>query len=306
MPPRPSSGTTPPPPPPPPPSPSKSSGGGGNSIAGRVARLHFSCRAAIPMGSSLRVSTTLDASSSAAMSGTTGGSSSGDVQATYQNSIEMITTPELYPIFKTKRPVIVVLHHPSHRKNVQHHYYRYMVVSPAVFDNGTTMNNNNPSTAAGGGGGSDDPTRQYSTMVQTEYGYPGLVQFENPFSSTTSTGGGTTSMKSNSAVSLASSVVTRGGGDAGGTTSTSIAALPFRMVDIRVDTADVAESIDDIWDNPDDVTFQPFRIRDAVRFSSIYIFDYLIPLFHHISLSPTTNWNQSSFTTIFHPIHSFF
>jgi hypothetical protein len=164
-----------------------------------------------------------------------------------------------------------------------------------VFD-GTTVNNTNPSSTATGGG-SDDPARQYSTMVQTEYGYPGLVQFENPFSSTT-TGGGTTSMKSNSAVSLASSVVSRGygGGDAGGTTSMTIAALPFRMVDIRVDTADVAESIDDIWDNPDDVTFQPFRIRDAVRLF-LYVLSYLLEKL--ISFCFSTSLSSPTTTPLF-------
>jgi hypothetical protein len=248
--------TTPPPPtPPPPPVSPTTNKTTSSSTAGRVARLHFSCRAAIPMGSSLRVSTTLDTTAG------NNGSSSGDVQSMYQNSIEMITTPELYPVFKTNRPVIVVLHHPSHRKNVQHHYYRYLVVSPAV-----DMVN----------AASEDPSRQYSTMVHTTYGYPGIVQFENPFPSTTSTSSTTgtpTAMasKSGSAVSLASSVGRNSSEPQAShhntfsATTTTTASLPYRMVDIRIDTADVAESIDDVWDNPDDVTFQPFRIRDAVR-----------------------------------------
>jgi hypothetical protein len=40
----------------------------------------------------------------------------------------MVTTPDDYPIWRTRRPVIVVLHKKS--AQIQHHYYRYMVVTP--------------------------------------------------------------------------------------------------------------------------------------------------------------------------------
>jgi hypothetical protein len=128
---------------------------------------------------------------------------------------------------------------------------------------------------------SEDPSRQYSTIVQTKYGYPGMVQFENPFPNTTSgTPTTTAASKSTSAVSLASSVGGRGGEphQSNNNNTTTTASLPYRMVDIRIDTADVAESIDDVWDNPDDVTFQPFRIRDAVRICFVFcvIFVYCI------------------------------
>lgn len=164
------------------------------------------------MGSTLRVSTKLDAP---------------DVQSMYANSVEMITSNELYPIFRTKSPVIIILNHPS-RKSVQHHYYRYMVVSPAV-----------------------DTSREESTnIVQTEYGYPGVLKFETPFP-----------MEfhpiSASAVSLGSLETHN--------SAHYLAMLPYRMVDIRVDSASVVERMEDIWENPDDVSFQPFRIRDAVR-----------------------------------------
>lgn len=182
------------------------------TIAGRIVRLHFSCRVELPMGSTLRVSTKLDAP---------------DVQSMYANSVEMITSNELYPIFRTKSPVIIILNHPS-RKSVQHHYYRYMVVSPAV-----------------------DTSREESTnIVQTEYGYPGVLKFETPFP-----------MElhpiSASAVSLGSLETHN--------SAHYLAMLPYRMVDIRVDSASVVERMEDIWENPDDVSFQPFRIRDAVR-----------------------------------------
>jgi hypothetical protein len=230
------------------------------SIAGRVVRLHFSCRAKIPIGSSLRVTTSLlDTTSN-----NNGSGSGGDVQGLYQTSVEMVTTPALYPVFRTVRPVILVLHHPHSRKAVQHYYYRYMIVSPAMDTSTTTT------TTCGE---EEEPHR--ATIVLTEHGYPGRVQFENPFRTTTTTtssttttttnmmGGSTAKSNPSSSVSLASTANNNTNNN--NHTTTTTASLPYRMVDIRVDTASVAESIEDIWDNPDDVTFQPFRIRDAVR-----------------------------------------
>jgi hypothetical protein len=50
------------------------------------------------------------------------------VSALYTSSVEMVTTPEEYPVWRTLKPVVVVWHHSY--KHHQHHYYRYLVVSP--------------------------------------------------------------------------------------------------------------------------------------------------------------------------------
>eukprot|EP00566_Odontella_aurita_P023825 CAMPEP_0113546966 /NCGR_PEP_ID=MMETSP0015_2-20120614/12096_1 /TAXON_ID=2838 /ORGANISM="Odontella" /LENGTH=211 /DNA_ID=CAMNT_0000447473 /DNA_START=51 /DNA_END=683 /DNA_ORIENTATION=- /assembly_acc=CAM_ASM_000160 len=129
--------------------------GGNSPSVGRVVRLHFACRAPLPLGYTLRVtSSTLwapsaqgalagdDAAaealsssvandayhsgSSNAPGGSTGlgsstvrdsaemaaaggsGEYSGGV-GVYSSSVEMITTPETYPVWRTRRPVAVVV-----------------------------------------------------------------------------------------------------------------------------------------------------------------------------------------------------
>ena len=48
----------------------------------------------------------------------------------------MVTTPETYPVWRTRKPVVVVLNrHAATKKSVQHHYYRYLVVSPGAAQN---------------------------------------------------------------------------------------------------------------------------------------------------------------------------
>jgi hypothetical protein len=66
--------------------------------------------------------------------------------AMYTSSVELYTTPETYPIYKTRRLVVVVLHK-TKDQTIQHHYYRYLVVTPgaelesqeAGFDDAETM-----------------------------------------------------------------------------------------------------------------------------------------------------------------------
>jgi len=144
----------------------KSSGPNG----GRVLRLHFSCKAKLPLGSSLRVtSTTLVGGT---LNDPQGGGFTSDNNtnlhhthhntnnpnahyttsmgqeeinlhanhnrsSTHSNSVEMMTTPNTYPIWKTKNPVIVVVNANDGGPNqpVQqylHHRYRYLVVTPGA------------------------------------------------------------------------------------------------------------------------------------------------------------------------------
>ena len=131
-------------------------------LNGRVVRLHFKCRAELPIGSYLRVTgCTLWAPGSSAQDPTDahqiakeeasqgfpvrepeeeaaanldameGGVGGFDEEATgmpttssmYTSSVELVTTPDEYPIWRTRRPVVVVLH--KHPKQIQHHYYRH-------------------------------------------------------------------------------------------------------------------------------------------------------------------------------------
>ena len=48
----------------------------------------------------------------------------------YTSSVEMVTSPEEWPVWRTRTPVVVVLRH--HHGRVEHHRYRYMVVTPGA------------------------------------------------------------------------------------------------------------------------------------------------------------------------------
>ena len=112
---------------------------------GRVLRLHFACRAALPYGSTLRVTSTRlwapDSSSAHITEGEApvGSEDSSDFdhhgtaeadKHMYASSVEMVTTPDAYPIWRTRTPVVVVANGAG--GTVQKHRYRYMVVTPGV------------------------------------------------------------------------------------------------------------------------------------------------------------------------------
>ena len=213
-------------------------------------------------------------------------SSASSLSALYSSSVEMVTTPETYPIWKTRKPVVVVLHrHAALKKSVQHHYYRYLVVSP-----GATHSSNTCSYAA------DEQGTIVSTSNEST-GSTEVLQWEDPFQSLASgtsfhshhhhyrgnsSGGGGGSMmdsamhNTNSAVSLASSV----GLPQQVHTRADYRNLPYRTLDIDVRTAHCLVEHDvsgnggssgsnavgeDHWNVADDATFQPYFIREAVR-----------------------------------------
>lgn len=136
-----------------------SSSGGPPPAEGRVLHLHFACRAALPHGSTLRVTSTRlwapDSSSAHITEGETAhvggdsedsadfdhhGSAESD-RSMYASSVEMVTTPDTYPVWRTRTPVVVVAN--AAGGTVQKHRYRYMVVSPGantdVLDDGEGM-----------------------------------------------------------------------------------------------------------------------------------------------------------------------
>lgn len=220
--------------------------------------------------------------------------------ALYTSSIEMVTTPDDYPIWKTRKPVVVVIHHG--RKAVQHHYYRYLVVSPGgctsvgfgdlemdlEYDNSTSAAVVTPMNPLEPGGAATPPATTtagtisdmalVSTSSETTGSTP-VIQWEDPF--------GSILMKNSrgeaSNVSLTSSIAI------GQVTKTDYRNLPYRTMDIDVATgrpvleADEEENKANVnnltslnqngvmmirmdhFNAADDISFRPYRIREAVR-----------------------------------------
>lgn len=254
-------------------------------MTGRVVRLHFRCHAALPIGSFLRVTgSTLWAPGTAAYDPTDASPAIGrteaagfpvpnheendlsdsviPVSALYTSSVEMVTTPDEYPVWRTRKPVVVVWHH-SH-KTVQHHYYRYLVVSPG---GGVSEFN------IMGGDAEDMETDMddYPTMVSTSNegtGQTVVMQWEDPFNSLLSNNSNTASDNKGGEATNKSSAVSLTSTLAGGVvTKANYRNLPYRTIDIdsRSFNTEASKVKLDRWNMPDDITFRPYLIRDAVR-----------------------------------------
>ena len=232
-------------------------------------RLHFRCHAELPLGSFLRVTgSTLWAPGTAASDPSDAAPAVGRVEesafpvteedtttspvaemsALYTSSVEMVTTPEEYPVWRTRVPVAVVIHHS--RRPVQHHFYRYLVVCPG--GSGTVKFDQHID--------SDEVALLVSTSNENSGSTP-VMQWEDPFGTLRDKG----SRQELSAVSLAS-VMT-----GGQVTKTDYRNLPYRTLDIDVKTGkavfeDTDEAVRlDRWSIPDDASFRNYRIREAVR-----------------------------------------
>jgi len=169
----------------------------------------------------------------------------------YTSSVEMVTTPYEHPIWRTRKPVVVVIHHGN--KAVQHHYYRYLVVSPGG-DTSLEIGDVEVET--------DDEDMVSTSNERT--GSTAVMQWEDPFD--------TLKDKKNkgiSTVSLASSIT------GNQVTKTDYRNLPYRSIDIDVKKCKpVFEETDDEvrldhWNMPDDASFKSYLIREAV--STFYI-----------------------------------
>jgi trehalose 6-phosphate synthase/phosphatase len=268
-------------------------------LNGRVVRLHFKCRAELPIGSYLRVtgctlwapgSSTQDPTDAhqiakeeasqafpvrdpdeeaAAKLDVTDMVGGFDEEATgmpststmYASSVELVTTPEEYPIWRTRRPVVVVLH--KQTKQIQHHYYRYLVVNPGA----TTVTG--ALTMAELAAAEEDEDRDGimdGALVSTSeenMGSTRVMMWEDPFQ---------TLLKSEREVSGISLNTTRSfiTNDGVGVTKSSLINLPYRTVDIDVTTARpiLEEDADvrvDVWNNRDDISYRPYLIRDAMN-----------------------------------------
>jgi len=108
-------------------------------LNGKVLKLHFACRAKLPYGSFLRV-TSSNLWGSTIQSGSIASTAISNTDANYveldsehkiiySSSVEMVTTPEEYPLWKTRTPVICVVNSDCN-DNIFQHKYRYLVVTP--------------------------------------------------------------------------------------------------------------------------------------------------------------------------------
>jgi len=263
--------------------------------AGRVVRIQFTCRANLPMGSTLRVTGSslwaptsltnptdpMNAHTIANETAATGGfpSFGNDAEESleywinnsptnlYSSSVEMVTTPDTYPVWKTMQPVVVVLNETTTDK--QRHYYRYLVVtpgasSPTEMDDycDTEVQTMDISTSDGNDG-------TVSVMMWEEPDFPGL---ERTGINKNTTGGTSTgdvhhsasqqSINTNTASVIANPAAPQND-------LLRLAKLPYRTLDINVETAQVTspspEDRLDTWNRPDDTTFKAYVVREMIH-----------------------------------------
>lgn len=125
---------------------------------------------------------------------TTEGSSSSSL---YVSSVAMVTTPDTYPVWKTRTPVVVVLNrHAASKHRVQHFYYRYLVVSPGATTTTTTVAQQQQQLMVGSSSseqpGAAKDGNLSSPMVLTSSSTSGggstpVSQWEDPFVGTNNT-----------------------------------------------------------------------------------------------------------------------
>jgi len=105
------------------------------TVNGKVLQLHFACRAELPYGSSLRV--TSSSLWSTVGNGYVSTAQGGDddfeqeQKSLYASSVELVTTPADYPLWTTRTPVVCVVNEAT-GDGVFRHRYRYLVVTPGA------------------------------------------------------------------------------------------------------------------------------------------------------------------------------
>lgn len=182
----------------------------------------------------------------------------------YASSVEMVTTPDTYPVWKTKQPVVIVLNETTTDK--QRHYYRYLVVTPGA---STTMDMDVL-------GEKDVQTMDISTsdghdgtvnvMMWEEPEFPGLER-NNNLKSATSTSGFHASASQQSINTNVTSIISKDNSPQN--QFLQLAQMPYRTLDINVETAQVTspspEDRLDTWNRPDDTTFKAYVVRETMQ-----------------------------------------
>jgi hypothetical protein len=147
----------------------------------------------------------------------------------YTSSIEMYTTPETYPLWQTRRPVVVVL---NKSKGVYHHYYRYLVVTPGAQGEDRT----NDMEEDDGYSDTESEKGVNPQLATTSNEYSGTSQvmlWEDPFEQFT---------------------------------GNNLFNLPYRTVDIDMLTNEAQDQDRiDLWNGKEDPSFQAYLIRESVR-----------------------------------------
>jgi hypothetical protein len=100
---------------------------------GKVLKLHFACHAELPHGSSLRItaSNSLLAPTVDTRQPTDTDVDENSQHSIYASSVEMVTSPDEYPVWRTRTPVICVVNNVSN-DSVFKHRYKYLVVTPGA------------------------------------------------------------------------------------------------------------------------------------------------------------------------------
>mmetsp|Transcript_4143 Transcript_4143/g.11864 ORF Transcript_4143/g.11864 Transcript_4143/m.11864 type:complete len:1271 (-) Transcript_4143:633-4445(-) len=263
--------------------------------AGRVVRIHFTCRAELPMGSSLRVTgsslwapTSLTSPSdpmnahtiaqeTAAVAGfpSFGNDAEDSLEYwlnntptnLYSSSVEMVTTPETYPVWKTKQPVVIVLNETTTDK--QRHYYRYLVVTPGASSPTETDVMGETEVQTMDISTSDGHDGTVNVMMWEEPDFPGLER--NNSSKLTSVGSASGLHPSASQQSINTGVTSVIANDPSSPQNQflRLAQMCYRTLDINVETAQVSspppEDRLDTWNRPDDTTFKAYVIREMMQ-----------------------------------------
>ena len=212
-------------------------GGGDTLPPGHVVRLHFTCEAALPIGSTLRVTS---ATLWAPMAQDSGPEPTHWVESPgngmYTSSVELYTTPETYPKWQTRRPVVLVVHK-SKQQTVQHHYYRYLVVTPGSTPGEDAEDDRMDEELDDSCSDTADTSKvvafqpTVATSNQHTGGKSNVMMWEDPF---------------------------------GTFTGKNLCNLPYRTVDIHVGRAEPTVEVMDTWNDSEDVSFRPYLIREAV------------------------------------------
>lgn len=274
---------------------------------GRVVRLHFCCKAELPIGSMLRVTgstlwapaqltaqdptnahhisvqeTSEAIPTTSVMGESIPGEEGEDATFNFASSVEMVTTPSTYPLWRTRRPVVMVLH----KKNaqIQHHYYRYMVVTPGAIngeEERLILGESQEQFVTSGGTTSNEELEISSVMA-----------WEDPFwQQHLHTEKSTASM-----VSIEESL---------GHQKRYLSQLPYRTLDINVEQGTVilhpdVQQVDginmDIWNNGDDDSFRPYLIREAVSNFESLCFDAWLLVNHGQYSSRVVSYSFFVFT----------
>jgi trehalose 6-phosphate synthase/phosphatase len=103
------------------------------NLNGKVLKLHFACHAELPYGSNLRItaSNSLLASSMTTSLQSVENNADENCKKIYASSVEMVTTPEEYPVWRTRTPVICVVNNTT-SDGLFEHRYRYIVTTPGA------------------------------------------------------------------------------------------------------------------------------------------------------------------------------